>query len=175
MLAGNKSNQGFTLLELIITLAVVATLMLLTAPTVGQILGVAQRNRDVNELRVELISARSEAIRRSSNVAICASDDLISCGDSWSLGWIVYVDDNRDGSVTEGEAVIRRHRRSQSGITMTASVTHVTFVGRGGTSDTGGIRFTSAQENIDERLIRIDSVGQPRVCEPQADAMECRE
>lgn len=171
----NKNNcDGFTLLELIVTLAVAAVLVSLTAPSVGQFIGRAQRDRDVNELRAEIILARTEAIRRSSNVGICASSNLTSCGDDWSKGWIVYIDSNRDGSFTSGEEVIRRHTPAPSGLSVSASVTDVTFVARGSTADTGGIRFTSAQADTTDRLIRIDTVGQPRVCKPQAEGMICQ-
>lgn len=169
----HKAAKGFTLLELIVTLAVAAVLVSMAVPTLGQFLGVAQRDRDVGELRAEIILARSEAIRRGSNVGICASETLNGCSTDWSLGWIVYVDADQNGVFTSGEEILRRHKPSQSGITITSTVTDITFIARGGTSDTGGIRFTSAQQDTTERLIRVDRVGQPRVCKPQADVMFC--
>lgn len=173
MLIKRNTSHGFSLLELLVTLAVAAILVSLAVPAVGQYLGRAQRDRDVNELRTELILARTEAIRRGSNVGVCASSTLSSCGDNWSLGWIVYVDSNHDGSLTAGEEVIRRHQPSISGLTLTASVTDITFFARGGTPDAGGILFSSAQQDTNQKLIRIDAVGQPRICTPQAGTMLC--
>jgi len=47
--------------------------------------------------------ARSEAIKRGTNVAICASNDGLDCDeDAWSEGWLVFVDTNGDADGTSG-------------------------------------------------------------------------
>ncbi len=57
--------------------------------------------------------ARSEAIKRGTNVGICPSDDGLDCdAGSWSTGWVVFVDANGDadgaaGSIDVGDTIIR--------------------------------------------------------------------
>ena len=85
-------QRGFTLIELMVTLIVVAILISLAAPNfTTQILN----NRSVafsEGLIAELNSARYEAINRTANVSICASSDGASCTGNWTDGYIMFLD-----------------------------------------------------------------------------------
>ncbi|MEN1728185.1 MAG: GspH/FimT family pseudopilin [Pseudomonadota bacterium] len=91
-----KAN-GFTLLELIIAIALVA---LLTAIAVPSFRAVIQNNRitaQTNDLLTAFQLARSEAVRRGRPVTICAADvvgggNAPTCGTNWNLGWMAVVD-----------------------------------------------------------------------------------
>ena len=93
--------RGFTLVELLVTLAVAAILLGVAAPSFRD---VVQRNRQESALYAltgSLQLARSEAIKRSTRVSVCArgAGDGV-CGTSWSRGWQVFVDDgDTPGSV----------------------------------------------------------------------------
>jgi type IV fimbrial biogenesis protein FimT len=54
--------------------------------------------------------ARSEAIKRTNRVTICASSNGTSCtgaGALWKNGWLVFVDENGNGTVDAGDVVLR--------------------------------------------------------------------
>ena len=75
--------QGLSLVELLATLVILSVLVSLAAPSFSQMLA-EQRLRQVSsELRISLITARSEAVKRNESVS------LIKRGSDWSTGWCV--------------------------------------------------------------------------------------
>lgn len=95
-----KSKSGFTLIELMITLAVAAILLTIGIPSFRDII---KNNRLVsytNEFVAGSQLSRSEAVKRRRYGYICASANLTSCSNStnWATGWIVWVDDNADST-----------------------------------------------------------------------------
>lgn len=86
-------TRGFTLLELLISIAVAAILLAIAVPSYRS---VVQRNSiaaNVNDLVGDLNYARSEAVTRGQDVYICSSTDQLKCngGENWSSGWVVYA------------------------------------------------------------------------------------
>ncbi len=91
-------HAGFTLIELMVVLAIVGILIMVGVP---QLQTFMQGNRLVastNELHSALHIARSEAIKLNSSVSMCTSDDSETCSDdnNWANGWIVFADANGD-------------------------------------------------------------------------------
>lgn len=99
--------NGVTLLELMVTVAIVAILGALAAPSFQAMIQ-ANRTRTVaSELLATLNLARSEAARRGQPVSICRSSNGSSCsssGTGWDQGWIAFV--NEDG-ISEGASATR--------------------------------------------------------------------
>ena len=89
-------SAGFTLIELIVTIAIAAVLAALAAPSFIQY----QRNSELTSLTNSLLAAvnaaKGEAMKTGRNAFV------IPRGSGWNSGWIVYVDMNRDNSYTEG-------------------------------------------------------------------------
>ena len=101
--SGAARSGGFSLLELLVTLAVAAVLLGLALPSFRSLMGDSETSATVNELVTGLQTARSEAIKRAGLVALCASaaplTDGASCdGAGYADGWIVYVDRDGDGA-----------------------------------------------------------------------------
>jgi type IV fimbrial biogenesis protein FimT len=101
---------GFTLLELMMTLAVAAILLTLVAPSYRSMVQNNRAATQTNSLVTALNFARSEAVKRGSRVSICASSNQTSCSDSsdWATGWIVFTDNSgAPDSLDAGDTLLR--------------------------------------------------------------------
>ena len=87
------SNAGFTLLELVVTMAVAAILTAISVPAFRSFLLNDRSMTQATSLLLSLNLARSEAIKQdlSSGVTVCPSSDAATCNGSanWAQGWIV--------------------------------------------------------------------------------------
>lgn len=104
---------GFTLLELMITVALVAVLLGLATPSFQYVINVGRITSPANELLAGLQVARAESIRRGVRTVVCRSDTpdaagaaCSTAGGAWG-GWIAFVDNDNDGTLDAGEAVLR--------------------------------------------------------------------
>lgn len=137
--------RGFTVIEMMVTVAVLVILIGLTAPGFREIIlsqGVKTASFDVFS---GLALARSEAVTRNTTVTVTPS------GGNWSNGWTI--------SDSTGEVVKRQDRLPQVIITGPGSVTY-NGAGRlttGGTS----IGLTANGRVSHARCITIDLSGRP--------------
>jgi type IV fimbrial biogenesis protein FimT len=104
-------SAGVTLIEVAITVTILAILAAVALPAFNNVILANRLAAGANELVGSLQVARSEAIRRRSRVVVCASASGSGCGGSWSDGWIVFEDGDRNGTVSGSETVIRSQSR----------------------------------------------------------------
>jgi type IV fimbrial biogenesis protein FimT len=100
-----KCAKGFTLLELLMTVAILAILLAIAVPSFREFMLNSRRTTIVNELVASLSLARSEAQRNGQIVVVCPTADGASCGDNWALGWLVFMDLDDDGVVDAPDGV----------------------------------------------------------------------
>ncbi|MFT5532534.1 MAG: type IV fimbrial biogenesis protein FimT [Burkholderiaceae bacterium] len=87
-------SAGFTLIEVIVVIAIAAILLALAVPS---FVSTTQRFRtlgEINSFTHDLQFARTEAIKQGVSVSVCASADGATClnANTWHKGWIVFTD-----------------------------------------------------------------------------------
>ena len=137
-------SRGFTLVELMMTLAIAGILVTLAVPSFSEVIKNNRLITQENDFITTLNLARSEAIRRSSRVTVCKSSDQVSCSGagSWDQGWIVFNDVNGDGVVTNPTTnVLRVHSSLSHGVTLRGDAnldSYVSYVSSGATQKLAG-------------------------------------
>lgn len=101
-----------------VTLVVAAILMGVATPSFEQAIANSQQTAAYNSLVSSMRLARSEAIKRSSTVSVCAraSSTANTCGgDDWNNGWLVFTDGEATPGVIDGAEILLRVEKKPSG------------------------------------------------------------
>lgn len=116
-----KIALGFTMLEVIVTLAVCAITLGVGVPVMGNLINSNRVAGQVNALRGALALSRSEAVRRNLRVVLCKSADGQHCTKkgTWGAGWIVYPDRNQNKHRDPQEPLMLVHGKLANGHTLT--------------------------------------------------------
>lgn len=107
----NRRMRAFSLLDVLIVLALISLLGSLAVPAIKQLVGRMRLTTQVNGLLTHMHLARSEAVKRGQPVALCKSPNSRQCVPeaAWHDGWIVFVDPNNNHKMDAGETVIHVH------------------------------------------------------------------
>lgn len=107
-------EKGFTLIELMITIALLAILLFVAVPNFSGFVASSRLTASKELLISSIAFARSEAIKRGEDITVCrrdASDDTCdgnnvgSVSRDWSDGWLIFIDENDNDQVDAGELI----------------------------------------------------------------------
>jgi len=105
----NTRSRGVTLLELMITVAIMAILGSLALPSFSSSLQSNRVATTSNEFMSSVAFARSEAMRNNRGAVMCPSSNGSTCTGAWQDGWIIWADQNANGTRENAtEPVLRR-------------------------------------------------------------------
>ncbi len=174
-----RAGAGFTVIELMVVLAVAAILAALALPSFNAAI---ERNRIIaqtNDFIAATMLARTEAIRRNGAAGVCASNNnstpaTATCAGTWSNGWIVWVDADSDGVADAGEALRTGNFSASDTVSEATSVVAVVFNQRGrrATPATGLVELTLEPTackagTVDvARTVRVNTSGSASVARP---------
>jgi type IV fimbrial biogenesis protein FimT len=114
---------GATLVELVVMLAVGAVLAALAVPAYRDWIADTRLRTQAEALAATLTRARSAAIRSGGRVTVCKSADRQTCAHAggWDQGWLLFVDDDRDGSRDAAEPMLYVEAPAPRPVTITAN------------------------------------------------------
>lgn len=175
-----NSGRGFTLVELMVVLAVLALMIGIGVPAFN---GIIQRNRlaaAANEFVSALQTARMEAVRRNRRAVLCPSTNGTSCGGGNWARLVIFIDEDLSGDVNGDELVVRTTDivRAGSGVTASSGTNRIWFGSDGrvsvGAGDTARVSLVAANlpAASNGRLVEA-AVSRISVCETAGASTTC--
>ncbi|MBP8275996.1 MAG: GspH/FimT family pseudopilin [Propionivibrio sp.] len=160
MVEKTRSVRGFTLVELMVAIALLSILLGLAAPSFSDWIARTKIQSAANSISVALATARSEAVKRGRNVSVCVSTDGSTCatGSNWATGWVIYA--------TAGTP-IKVFDAPTGSLTVTgdgAKITSgVTFMSTGMTTLSGPGTISVCKPGLASKVIEVAVSGRTRV------------
>lgn len=176
----NPSHKahGFTLIELMVTLAVTVVVLVLGIPAFQTLNNNSARTTRLNEMVGSLQLARNEAVKNGDSVSICRreKDSTTACAGSacddstgnycWQEGWLIFTDANDDGALDAGETIIKVIARENPGYRITPSasfINSVTYDASGAVNSAGTFTFCDSRGAGEARAVIVGATGRPRI------------
>jgi type IV fimbrial biogenesis protein FimT len=170
-------SRGFTLLELMMTVAVLGVLLAIGVPSFTETIRNNRTAAQANELVLALNVARSEASKRGLPVTICAADAArTGCAGAtasdWGNGWLVFLDQGAAGTIDAGagDVVLQTSRPVSDGLQLgsnnlgfvrfgrSGALTNAAAIPVGAAAVTFGLQHEHCS-GANRRVIAIDRTG----------------
>lgn len=158
-----KRIAGFTIIELMVTVTLLSVVLVLALPGFQSFI---QNNRvatQANNFITALTLARSEALKRGTNVSVCASSDQATCTGAWNQGWIVFTDNATGSNAPAINTVIQAFEAldGNPSLTEASNATFVRYQSSGLVSAARAFTLTISNCTGDQqRTINVTATGQ---------------
>lgn len=170
------TRTGFTLVELLMTLAIGAIVLMLAAPSLGNLLASTRMATAEGAIADSLNHARTEAIMHNGRVLVCPSIDARHCLPSheWQHGWLIADDADGDGQPDGDVPTIAMLPALPAGTRVITSTgrRRVSFHPNGSAAGTNA-RFTVCHaRQHDGKAVVVSNAGRVRIEAPDPEHLQ---
>lgn len=173
-----RKRRGFTMIELLVVLAVACVLLAVGAPGLRDLIRTQQLKTATNDLFAAIGLARAQALARGEIVMLLPKG---AGGTDWSRGWTVFLDRDGDRQPGPGDTVLAEHGPLAQGLAVSFSFSspappyYIAYNGAGRScldSSPAAARYgtLSLFHGAGIRRIKINMLGRARSCNPARDA-----
>lgn len=159
-------NNGYSLFELIMTLALVALIVTMGLPSLGNIVANHRLRVEVDTLFHAIHRARQESIGRRRVVSLCPSSDGETCETDmdWSVGWMTFVNIDRDWpAVRDKDEPVLRWNPVDPGNRILANRRSFSLRSTDLRATNGTLVFCDRSGRAKSRALVVSYTGRPRV------------
>jgi len=161
-----RPGSGFTIVEVIVVLAVASIIIGIATPSFMSIIANNRVATASNELVTALNLAKSEAIRTGQNTVMCKSSSGDQCDSSasWGDGWLLFTDTDNSDTVNNDERIIRVQSAVERSLNFAYSGSNnaIAFNSNGRTNANGRFCFNNAYKQENSRAVIITLAGRVR-------------
>lgn len=157
--------RGVTLIELVVVVAIAGVLAAMAMPTLGSLVRDQRIKTAVGDVHASIIYARSEAIKRNQNVAMCSKNaDGSGCGNitNWGVGWIVFLDENGDGVPNAATDYLKK-QDAFTGVTVSGTINRLTYQRDGRLAAALDADFMVGAAGATARCVAVSVSGRPNI------------
>lgn len=168
----NCQMRGISLLELMITLAIISIFLAIALPGANDLIRTQHRAQGTNQLLSTLHFARTSAVLSRRTVGICSGKNTCNNSPEWRDELLIFVDSNLNGKLDEGEELLRREPLHQEHLWRWDSFqqrSHLLFEADGTTRALNGT-FTLCHGSKALNVVVVNLIGRVRTQSPSAQA-----
>ncbi len=85
-------NQGFTLIELIVTSSILAIIFSIAVPAMADLIARSRQQALLNQVQDAIQKARAKAVLDRQMVVVCGTSDKTNCSSDWRNGWLTRAE-----------------------------------------------------------------------------------
>ena len=164
----NAREHGYTLLELLLTIAIAAMLLTLGLPSFSALKARSAQRVEINALFHAAHLARKSSVMRKQVVSLCPTADGESChpGRDWSGGFLVFENSDRDEppELDDGEILLHRHLAGPT-VKITANRRGFTLRATFRRATNGTLVVRDRAGRVAPKALVISYTGRPRVAD----------